>query len=78
MNMMKRSFLIAASVCTLAGSAIAQFDNRAGDEEERPPSPPTAREADSIPWPVKLVVAPLIVATCVAVNLIPSKRGHQD
>ncbi len=75
---MKRHRLATLAVLLLALPAVAQFDTRNNQEEERPPSPPTAREADTIPWPIKLVVVPLVIAVCVGVNLIPSKRGHQD
>jgi len=67
--------LAAGLLLGLATAAIAPAPASAQDEGLRPPA---AREPDSVPVIQTFLVVVILAAAGIAVNLIPSKRGHQD
>ena len=75
--------VLCLAVVIAAPAALAQGgrggsgggSNKAKEEQLQPPTPPIGK-AD-IPW-YPYLGAILLLVVVVAVNFIPSKRGHQD
>lgn len=77
-SMVVAGLALASGLLLLAGEAAAQpttGGRRAAQEKLEPPVPGQAK-TDGIVMPMLLGI--VLAGATVAVNLIPSKRGHQD
>lgn len=71
-RLMRRSSVLAVTLVPM----IATLCAAAQDAGVAPPQPGSIRRAPA-PW-IGLLVMLLLVAVVVSINLIPSKRSHQD
>lgn len=65
----------AALTCTFAATPAAAQSSSKKAEKLEPPTPGQAKP-DGIVWPMLLGI--VVAGAALAVNLLPSKRGHQD
>jgi hypothetical protein len=69
--------VLAAALLSLPAVALAQTGSSSKKTVEKlePPTPGQAK-TDGIVWPMLMGI--LVAGVALTVNLIPSKRGHQD
>jgi hypothetical protein len=67
---------VAGALAVLALPALAQFGSTDAPTTLAPPRP--GKPDDSAPVVMTYLVGLVLAAAAIGVNLIPSKRGHQD
>jgi hypothetical protein len=68
--------LAAAVLAGFTAESIAQTGSSARRVEKLEPPTPGQAKTDGIVWP--MLMGMLLAGAALTVNLIPSKRGHQD